>query len=60
MERRGEVQLWPRPPVPEFSGIMRILGEDIHAMLRRETTVAAALASAQHRIDALMRENGRY
>lgn len=60
MERRGEVQIWPRPPVPEFSDILRILGEDIHTMLRRETGPANALASAQNRIDALMRANGRY
>jgi multiple sugar transport system substrate-binding protein len=60
MERRGEVQIWPRPPIPEFSSILRILGEDIHAMLRRACTPAEALATAQGRIDALMREDGRY
>mgnify|MGYP006280552039 FL=1 len=60
MERRGELQVWPRPPVPEFSGIMEILGVEIHRMLAREVTVAQALSAAQARVDALMRENGRY
>ncbi len=60
MERRGEVQIWPRPPVPEFSDILRILGEEIHTMLRREIEPGRALAAAQNRIDAQMRRNGRY
>jgi multiple sugar transport system substrate-binding protein len=60
MERRGELQVWPRPPVPEFSGIMEILGVEIHRMLAGEIAVAEALRSAQGRVDALMRANGRY
>ncbi len=60
MERRGELQVWPRPPVPEFSAIMEILGVEIHRMLTGEAGIAAALATSQNRIDALMRENGRY
>ena len=60
MERRGEVQIWPRPPIPEFSGILGILGDEIHAMLQGETAVSDALARSQSRIDRLMRENGRY
>lgn len=60
MERRGELQVWPRPPVPEFSAIMDILGVEIHRMLTRKATVAEALGAAQSRVDALMRANGRY
>ena len=60
MERRGDVQIWPRPPIPEFSDMLAIVGDEIHAMLRRDLTVAAALANAQRRIDGLMRARGRY
>jgi len=60
MERRGEVQIWPRPPVPEFSAILGILADEIHAMLRGDAPVVDALAASQARIDTLMRENGRY
>ena len=60
MERRGELQVWPRPPVPEFSGIMEVLGQEIHRMLAGEAGVGEALRAAQGRVDALMRANGRY
>jgi multiple sugar transport system substrate-binding protein len=60
MARLGQLRLWPRPPVKEYSKIVEILGEDIHAMLRKDQSVKAALSNAQARIDALMRANGRY
>lgn len=60
MERRGQVRNWPRPPIPEFSDILGILGDEIHIMLRRDRSVGAALAASQQRIDQLMRANGRY
>ena len=60
MARRGELQTWPRPAVPEFSDILAVLGDEIHFMLQGETPVDAALSRAQNRIDAIMRANGRY
>ena len=60
MERRGEVQIWPRPPIPEFSDMLGIIGDEIHAMLRKDVSVSTALANAQGKIDGLMRNNGRY
>jgi multiple sugar transport system substrate-binding protein len=60
MERRGELQIWPRPPIPEFSDMLAILGDEIHEMLQGELKVDAALARAQNRVDSLMRANGRY
>lgn len=60
MERRGELQIWPRPPIPEFSDILGILGDEIHLMLQGEATPAVALGNAQNRIDALMRAHGHY
>ena len=60
MERRGELQIWPRPPIPEFSDILGILGNEIYLMLQGEATPAVALGNAQNRIDALMRAHGHY
>ena len=60
MERRGEVHIWPRPPIPEFSAMLAIVGEEVHAVLSKERSVGDGLQRAQSRLDALMRENGRY
>jgi len=60
MEKRGELQIWPRPPVPEFQDILDVLGVEIHRMLTGDATVPHALSTSQNRVDALMRANGRY
>jgi multiple sugar transport system substrate-binding protein len=60
MERRGELQTWPRPPIPEFSEVLNILGNEIHLMLQGAKSINDALASSQDRIDAIMRERGHY
>lgn len=60
MERRGELQIWPRPPIPEFQDILTIVAKEIHPMLCGDVRPAQALAAAQNRVDALMRANGRY
>lgn len=60
MERRGDIQNWPRPPVPEFASILNVLGEKIHDMLKGRASVSEALNSAQSATDKMMRENGRY
>jgi multiple sugar transport system substrate-binding protein len=60
MERRGELQTWPRPPIPEFSDLLGVLGDEIHMMLQGAQTVDQALMTAQNRIDAIMRARGHY
>lgn len=60
MERQGELQTWPRPQIPEFSGITSILGDKIHQMLHGDLGVQEALSQSQNAIDKLMRANGRY
>jgi multiple sugar transport system substrate-binding protein len=60
MERRGELKTWPRPPIPEFSSMMNILGEKIFQMLQGNLGVSDALSQAQNDVDQLMRDNGRY
>ncbi|MCP4384337.1 MAG: extracellular solute-binding protein [Hyphomicrobiales bacterium] len=57
MARAGQLQAWPRPAVPELSGI---LGDEVHTMLLRNKNPQAALRDAQARCDRLMRDNGRY
>lgn len=60
MERRGQVQSWPRPPIPEFSDIVSVLGIEIHRLLTMESTIEQALTASQNRIDAIMKANNRY
>ncbi|WP_094022596.1 ABC transporter substrate-binding protein [Maliponia aquimaris] len=54
MSWRDELQFWPRPPVPEIAGIIRICGEEFHDMLRGITAPREALRKAQDRADALI------
>lgn len=60
MERQGLTQIWPRPPIPEISGIFEILGNVMHQMLLKDISIKQALSTCQNSIDALMRKNGRY
>jgi multiple sugar transport system substrate-binding protein len=60
MAKRGELRLWPRPPVAEYQKLIDILGEEVHAMLGRDKTIKAALNTAQNRIDKMMRDAKRY
>jgi len=60
MARFGVLQMWPRPPVPEISDIIAIVGEEMHDMLVGAKTIDAALANSQNRADALMRSRGHY
>lgn len=60
MERQGQVQSWPRPPIPEFSDIVSVLGRNIHRLLTREANVKTALMDSQNEIDQIMRTNKRY
>ncbi|MFB9268533.1 extracellular solute-binding protein [Bradyrhizobium erythrophlei] len=60
LARRDQLHGWQRPPVPEYTHIERILGEEIHDALSGAKDDAQALRAAQQRIDALMREAGYY
>jgi multiple sugar transport system substrate-binding protein len=60
MASRGILKMWPRPPTPDISDIITIAGEEIHDALVGRKAVAAALADAQNRADALLRRRGRY
>lgn len=60
LARAGQLLSWSTPPVAELNRMLLILGEELHPMLTREVTPATALASAQARIDAMMRAAGHY
>ena len=57
MSWRDELQFWPRPPVPEFAGLVKICGEEFHDMLRGVHTPRDCLRRAQDRADALLEPN---
>ena len=60
MARSGILQYWPRPPVPEITDLIEIIGTELHDMLQGTTSVSTALMTAQNRADALMRARGHY
>ena len=60
MARSGILQYWPRPPVPEITDLIEIIGTEIHDMLQGAKSVDIALTNAQNRADALMRARGHY
>ncbi len=60
MARTGVLQYWPRPPVPEITELIAIIGEEMHDLLQGAQSVNAALRNAQNRADALMRSRGHY
>jgi multiple sugar transport system substrate-binding protein len=60
MARFGVLQMWPRPPVPEITDIIAIVGEEMHDALRGDKSVPDALMNSQNRADALMRSHGHY
>ena len=60
MARSGVLQYWPRPPVPEASDLIAIIGSEIHDMLQGAKSVTRALSDAQNKVDALMRKRDRY
>lgn len=60
MGSRGFLKMWPRPPTPDISDIIAIAGNEIHDALTGQKSIPGALADAQNRADALMRQRGRY
>ena len=60
MARSGVLQYWPRPPVPEMTDLIEIIGTEIHDMLQGAKSIKAALENAQNRADSLMRQRGHY
>ena len=60
LARQGQIQTWPRPPTPEFSRVLEIVGREIHGAIFGTRRVRETLATIQTQVDALMRERGYY
>ena len=54
MSRRGALQAWPRPPIPEISEITEVCGNVMHEMLRGLITPEVALERAQKEAEAII------
>jgi ABC-type glycerol-3-phosphate transport system substrate-binding protein len=57
LAKRNLLRNWQRPPVPLYTRFETVLGEEIHDALSRAKTDAAALKSAQERMNRIL-ENG--
>ena len=60
MARNRVLQYWPRPPIPEISDLIEIVGTQLHDLLQGALSPMQALANAQNQADALMRSRGHY
>ena len=52
--RRHLLQTWQRPPIPEYTAIEAVLGDEIHAALTRQKSDVAALHDAANRIARIL------
>ncbi|MDB5743553.1 MAG: maltose-binding periplasmic protein [Polaromonas sp.] len=60
LAKKGCLQVWQRPAVPEFNALETVLGLEIHRALRGECSDANALRAAQDAVDRIMRKAGHY
>ena len=54
LARRDLLQTWQRAPLLQYTQIEAVLGEEIHAALRGEKTLAAGLHDAQAAIEGIL------
>ncbi len=54
LARTGAIRAWPRPAVPEFHEMTRLIGAELHQMLQRNKRMRTALRAAQARCDRLL------
>jgi multiple sugar transport system substrate-binding protein len=52
MEKLGQLQLWPRPPIPSMMSIIQIVGEEVHGAIWGEVSPRHALQVAENRINS--------
>jgi light-regulated signal transduction histidine kinase (bacteriophytochrome) len=50
LEKRGQLQIWPRPPIPFMTSLMRIVGQEVHAAIWGDAPVEGVLARAENRL----------
>lgn len=59
LARRDLLQTWQRAPLPQYTRIEAVLGEEIHAALRGDKTPAVGLRDAQAAIERILRTAAR-
>ena len=57
LANRNLLRNWQRPPVPFYTAMERIIGEEVHDALSGRKSDKAALRDAQNRLDAIIRED---
>ncbi len=55
LAKNGQLQIWQRPPVPEFTRIVNVLGNEIHDALADKVEIGKALSRAQSACEKIMR-----
>ena len=55
LARRDLLQTWQRPPLPQYTRIEAVLGEEIHAALRGDKPPEAGLRDAQGAIERILK-----
>ena len=55
LARRNLLHTWQRPPLPQYSAVEQVLGEEIHDALTGAKSDHAALRDASARIERLLR-----
>ncbi|MCV3206616.1 extracellular solute-binding protein [Mesorhizobium sp. YC-39] len=60
LAKQNKLHGWHRPPIPEYTLIEKIIGDEIFAALNGELTDREALERCQNGIDKVMRAAGHY
>lgn len=50
LQRRGLLQVWPRPPIPYITTLMRIVGQEVHDVIWGGASAKNVLARAENRL----------
>jgi multiple sugar transport system substrate-binding protein len=58
LARRGLLQTWQRPPLPQYAAIEAILGDEAHAALRGEKSERNALRDMQRAVERIVAKAG--
>ena len=58
LARRNLLQTWQRPPLPHYTRIEAVIGEEIHAALRGDKPPEAGLRDAQAAIERILKTAG--
>lgn len=53
LSRLGQVQSWQRPPIPQITDMMQVIGEEVHKTLFGDVDAATAMKRADERLMAL-------